>query len=261
MTICIPTGTDWSCAGWTADALATMREDEAEALLLDKSEAFAWSLLASLTAYRIGTCPITVRPCATRCAPTGALSLNGHWPLTTIGQFYPYISGGAWYNACLHSSGSCECTELSEVILPGPVGAITEIMLNGEELPRSAYRVDNGSRLVRLDGEKWPACNDGTFTVTYYRGAAPNIMTRAAAGALAYEFYKGCKGEECRLPNNVISATGNGLSYDMEALDVTEGASIPEVMAVVRIYNPHGLKSAPAVASPDAYMTRMTTWS
>ena len=183
-------------------------------------------------------------------------------PEATIGRLNPYISGGLWYNACgCGPHSACECDNLSTVMLPGPVGAITNVSIAGVTLPREAYRVDNGGILVRLDGESWPACNDGTFTVTYYRGAAPNIMTRAAAGALAYEFYKGCKGEECRLPNNVISSTGNGLSYDMEALDVTEGASIPEVMAVVRIYNPHNLKSAPAVASPDAYMTRMTTWS
>lgn len=271
MDICVPE-VDWSCK-WTLEDLAQAREDEKVAHQIDRAEAFAWSTLAALTAYRIGTCPITVRPCAARCVPAGgylAAPVRGGGyaglPVTQIGRLSPYISGGVWYNACgCRTAGDCGCTTLSEVILPGPVGSIVSVSIDGATLDRSAYRVDNGDRLVRLDGEAWPGCQDMAdsdgFQVTYYRGAAPNIMTRAAAGALAVEFLAACNGESCRLPWNITSMARNGESYEMGDGDIDSIADgIPEVAAVVRIYNPYGLKSQPFVASPDMYGTRASTW-
>lgn len=270
MEICYPDGADWSCM-FDEDKLAEMRADPAESEKLSFAEALAWSLLASLTAYRIGTCPVTVRPCAARCVPGGSflaapVRSQGTWVSgSRIGG--PYISGGNWYNACgCRTQNDCSCSALSEVILPGPVGAIVSVFIDGVEVPRAAYRVDNGDRLVRLDGEQWPACQDmtaiGGFKVTYYRGAAPNLITRVAAGALAREFYLACNGEACRLPWNISNMARQGESYDFgEKTGVDAVAdSIPEVAAVVRIYNPYGLKAQPIVASPDMYSTRTTTW-
>lgn len=273
MTICIPPDTDWSCK-WSADELAEKLAIPAEAALIERAEAFAWSLLASLTAYQIGTCPITVRPCAARCAPAGSYMVapvggGGQLPIPVIGRMSPFISGGVWYNSCgCARPNDCSCTVLSEVILPGPVGRMVSVVLDGVELDRTAYRIDNGNRLVRTDGEPWPSCQDmvandgeGTFLVTYYRGAAPNAMTRAAAGALASEFYASCTGGACRLPWNVTQASRQGESYDFGEGGL-EGVAdtIPEVAAVVRIYNPYGLKSRPRVMSPDAPKARVTTW-
>lgn len=267
MTICIPSNTDWSCK-FTDTELADARADLAVSRLLDKAEAFAWSLLAALTAYRIGTCPITVRPCAAGCDATGSLyaPVDGSFAPGVIGR--PYISGGRWYNACGCRS-ACSCDTVHEVSLPGPVGAIVSVQLDGVTLDPSAYRVDNGNQLVRTDGEPWPICQrmgaepteEGTFAVTYYRGAAPNLMTRAAAGVLAAEFYEACQGNPCRLPWNLQQATINGDQYDFgEGGAEGVAASFPEVAAVVRVYNPHGLKSPPVVASPDDYKARVTTW-
>lgn len=272
--ICVPAGTDWSCV-YDDETLAQMRAEPKTAAVLDRAEAFAWSLLAALTAYRIGTCPVAVRPCAARCTPdsnflAAPVRSSGSW-LPRVNAGGPYISGGNWYNACgCSSQKDCGCSTLSEVILPGPVGSIVSVTIDGEPLPRAAYRVDNGNRLVRLDGEAWPGCQDmaasaadaGSFVVTYYRGAAPNLMTRAAAGALAQEFYLACKGEACRLPWNLTSMARSGESYDFGDGGVDSVAdAIPEVAAVVRIYNPYGLKSQPFVASPDLYDTRTPTWS
>lgn len=274
MSICHP-ATDWSCR-FSMEELEELRANPAEEALLERSEAFAWSLLASLTAYNIGTCPVTVRPCAAGCLPQGGYTAapvrGGSYaaiPVVSIGRMSPYISGGNWYNACGCSTSDCSCTSISEVLLPGPVGRIESVMLGGVPLDRSAYRVDNGYRLVRTDGEPWPACQDmaaasgeeGSFEVTYYRGAAPNIMTQAAAGALADEFYKSCKGETCRLPWNITSRTVQGDSMDFGEGGIDGVAeSIPEVAAVVRVYNPNGLKTRPAIYSPDARKTRTTTW-
>lgn len=268
--ICYPSDTDWSCA-FTPDELVEIRSTPEGSAALDRAEAFGWSLLAALCAYRLGTCPITVRPCVSRCLPggsfTGAIAGGSGIPSAlSIGRMSPYISGGSWYNAC-GCRTSCSCTALSEVILPGPVGGIASVYVGGELLPRGSYRVDNGSRLVRVDGGEWPACQDMTlsdedgFSVTYYRGSRPNAITKAAAGALANEFYLACAGAECRLPNNVTNAARQGESYNMELPSFFDGdTNIPEVDAVVRIYNPYRLKSVPTIASPDDDVTRVPTW-
>lgn len=275
--ICYPPDTDWSCR-WTAAELAEHRADPVMGPSIEVAEAFAWSLLASLTLYRIGTCPITVRPCAERCAPPGSFRTaiarggnTGALPVGTIGMLNPYITGGRWVNGCGCRSGGCGCEALSEVILPGPVGSITEVWIDGAALPRGAYKVLNGNRLVRTDGGEWPACqslalNDHdpeAFSVTYYRGAAPNIMTKRAAGVLANEFLLACDGDEsCRLPYNVTRAVRGGESYEFEETDFAAGnTGIPEVQALIRIYNPSGLKTPVFVASPDTYETPVTTWS
>lgn len=272
--ICVPPDTDWSCR-WTEEELEGQREDEVMGAMIERAEAFAWSLLAALTNYRIGTCPITVRPCAARCAPPGSYwtaparrGSGGSLAVGRIGMFNPYISGGRWFNACGCGGGDCGCSSLSSVILPGPVGSITEVWLDGVLLDPSQYRVMNGDRLVRVDGEPWPACQDMAasdhegFSVSYYRGAAPNVMTRAAAGVLANEFLLSCEGSECRLPANLTRASRGGESYEFQPQDFS-GADlgIPEVSAIVRIYNPNGLKSPVIVASPDAYLTTTPSWS
>jgi hypothetical protein len=267
MTICYPSTTDWSCAFDQAE-LQALRDVPASAHNLAVSEAFAWYLLASLTGYRIGVCPVTVRPCASRCAPSGTWLVAPVSRASTaalggrIGLLNPFISGGVWYNAC-GCRDQCECTNLPAVDLPGPVGKIESVMLEGVELDPTAYRVEDGSRLVRTDGEPWPACNDGTFEVTYYRGAAPNIMIERAAGILAHEFYLSCEGGACRLPSNVVRASRGGESYEFQPTDFPDGQTdIPEVNAVIRIYNPNGLKMPVTMASPETVGTggRMTTW-
>ena len=65
------------------------------------------------------------------------------------------------------------------------------------------YKIDNGDRLVRIDGNVWPIAQDltaettepDTFAVTYFRGSAPTLMDDWAAGLLAYEFARACAGE------------------------------------------------------------------
>lgn len=367
--ICYPDTTDWSC-------LPTTVLEELDPAMKERAEALAWSTLAALTAYQIGTCPITVRPCLASCNPTGidsAIAYGGHTnslPVRQIGTFSPHIdSGGQWVNACgCKNSGECSCTQLCEAFLPLPVGAITSVRIDGAVLDPSAYRVDNGYRLVRTDGECWPKCQDmagpggpqyepvvivnpanrltftrvgqtvtilveptvpaingaflgalpwpvgassqtpartaaggqvgmftltdkgpnvggsaspgwvpftviytttaaagpndalGTFEVSYYRGAAPNVMTSYAAGVLAWEFYQACSGNECRLPSGVTAVTRQGVSFQIAQGMFTSGLTgIREVDAVISIYNPNGLTAPPSVSSPDRRPARMTT--
>lgn len=275
MTICIPSDTDWGCA-FTDEELTSMRQDPGTARTMERSEAFAWGTLAALTAYRIGVCPVVIRPCARRCAPQGTwmeavVGTANSIPVRTIGStFTPHMEGGVWVNSCgCDSSDSCSCRSLSEVILPGPVGDIVEILVDGVALDPAAYRVDNGNRLVRQDGGTWPIWQDmslptgavGTFSVEYYQGAAPNEITRYAAGILAAEYYKGCTGGKCRLPRGVVSVERRGVSYEMEPNFMASLRSWPEIAPVVAMFNPYELKTAPRVLSPDGpSRARRQTW-
>lgn len=278
MSICYPSDTDWGCA-YTEAQLVEMRADPVKAAVMRRSEALAWYSLASLTAFQIGVCPTTIRPCAARCAPAGSWmeapvggASTAGLPRQSIGGvFTPYVTGGIWVNGCGCSPSSCSCSQLSEVILPGPVGGIESVVLDGEILDPSTYRVDNGNRLVSLVADRpWPGCQDmmanegeGTFLVTYYRGAAPNEMTQFAAGILASEFYKSCTDGKCRLPIGVQKVVRGNAEYTINVALFEGGVTkIREVDAVINIYNPYKLKSAPRVLTPEAHTSgaRTRTW-
>lgn len=264
-TICIPDGTDWSCR-FNETELA-----EQDPIMIEVAEAFGWTVLAALSNYRIATCPITVRPVIQRQCdlPTYRTAIVRGGDARALGYGAgPFISGGQWFNGCGCQS-ACHCSSIPTVQLPGPIGAILSVRVDGADLPRSAYRVVAGDKLVRTDGGTWPVCQDLTatdadgFTVTYYRGAAPNPMTRRAAGVLANEFLLSCEGDAaCRLPNNLRSASRQGESYDFTQIDYAEGdTGIPEVQAIIRIFNPNKLTHPVIVASPDDYGQAVTTWS
>jgi len=274
--MCYPSTTDWSCA-YTDEQLEEMRADPATLKVMQRAEALAWYTLASLTAYQIGVCPTTVRPCAAGCRAPGTwmvstLKSSGYsaLPLVSIGSFTPHVGvNGQWVNSCgCNSAADCSCSALCEAILPGPVGSIESVRVDGVTLAATAYRVDNGDRLVRTDGACWPVCQDFSssspdsgFWVTYYRGAQPNALTEYAAGVLATEFFKACSGSKCRLPSGVTSVTRQGVSYTIVAGSFPGGfTGIHEVDAVIRIYNPHALTTPSRVISPDRPAPRQTTW-
>lgn len=266
MDVCVPAGTDWGCA-FSPEEIATMREDAATAAQMDLAEAKAWSWLATLTADRVGVCPIIVRPCAAGCsaagtwtqATAGASSFYGP-PAGRTAAYQPWINAqGAWVNGCGCSGTECGCSSLSEVILPGPIGKVVEVWRNGAVMAPETYRVDNGNRLVLLiEGDSWPTCQDlmqdahgpEAFSVTYYRGAAPSALILNAAGRLAVEFLKDCQDRPCALPKNMTSMNRAGVQITMEDEDGLTG--MDDVDAVIRRLNPYLLKTAPRIVSPDS---------
>lgn len=267
--ICYPDGADWTCA-YTAEELVQMRADPETLARMERSEALGWSTLSALTGYRVSLCPTTVRPCAARCNPQTyyAAPLPGGGGTVVPGSPGPYMSGGTWYNGCGCSSPTdCSCSYVPEVFLPTEVSTIASVILDGATLDPSAYRVDNGTRLVRTDGGDWPLCQDmsensgvGTFLVSYYTGVGPNDLLRYAAGVLATEFYKACGGGKCRLPSGVTSVTRAGVSMEIPSGLFPGGATgINEVDAIIRIYNPFALKAASRVLSPDRPRGRVQT--
>jgi hypothetical protein len=259
--ICYPSGTDWTCV-YTPEEIA-----ELDPTVKERSEALAWASLSALTGYRVSMCPVTIRPCLAGCN-------QGTWYVAPVTDgvspgslLQPYISNGKWYNGC-GCKTDCSCTTLCEVLLPSEVGGIEQVWLEGAVLDPSAYRVDNGNRLVRTDGECWPSCQDmnedaegpSAFSVSYYPGVAPNDLLRYAAGILAAEYYLACSGRECRLPNGVTTIARAGMTITVNSNMFDQGGTgITEVDSIIRIYNPYGLRSRPRVMSPDRPRGRITT--
>lgn len=260
MSLCYPSTTDWSSRFSDAE-LAENRADAKMARQIERAEMLAWYTLASLTAYRIGVCETVVRPCAARPRWYGTYKeapAFGALPALTIGRVVG--DGIFWTSVCGHGVDDCSCVALSEVVLPGPVGRVTSVRVDGVVVDPSLYRLLPGGRLVSL-GVPWPVCQDmradvdevGSFAVTYFRGAAPNALTEGAAGILAAEFLLAITGSgKCRLPAGVQTVSRGGVTYQVQSGLFENGMTgIREVDAVIRIYNPHGMKMAPTVISPD----------
>lgn len=227
----------------------------------------AQGILSALVVKPYGLCTSVVRPCARRCATAGGyLPLAGGW-------FAPALVGGHVVNGCGCTGAGCSCGPLSEVLLPGPVHAVTAVSVDGQPVPASAYRVDDGLRLVRVDGQTWPSCqrldlpptDAGTFAVEYQRGREVPAGAQRALAALMVELHKAqCGDQTCRLPAKVTSVVREGVTYSM--LDDPAGlldqrkTGIPEVDLWLAAENPYKARSAMGVWSPDLPNPRRQTW-
>lgn len=180
----------------------------------------AAEVLWSMSGRQVGECDMTIRPCASSCF--------GDWPF--IGQWWqlgqyprPLFYNGVWYNmTCGNGCGrSCSCTFVSEVDLPAPVTAITSVLVDGVLLPSTAYRVDDGRKLVRVDGGRWPMCNDlskadtevGTWSVSLSYGVPLNATGRLAWAELTQQVAKtlACD-DDCSFGKPVQSVVRQGVT-------------------------------------------------
>lgn len=219
---------DPACLGDAWDLLTT--EVQERSLLL------ASSSLQMLTYYRVGTCPITIRPCPTE--PRCGCGWN------------PHIRDGQWYNDC-----PCEttCAPLSEIDIPGPVGYIDSLLIDGVavDLWNGDWRLDDGHLLV-WQGEGTspvPSTQDlnkpdtevGTWSITYSRSYPVLADARLAVAYLAMEFSKACQPKaKCSLPRGVTSVVRNGVSFSIEA------GLFPNGLTGIDIVDQFILKWAPA---------------
>ena len=194
---------------------------------LDKWEAFdpevqeralilATGALQLLTYNRVGACPITIRPCppTPRCGCRVAFQPN----LGVDGQ---------WRNQppCGHP-----CAPLSEYEIPGPVGYIESLKIDGEEidLHDGNWRLDNGHLLVwqgsgpsplpdYQDLNK-PDTEVGTWSLTYSQSYPVTATGRIALGALAIEMARACSpSTKCSLPKGVQSVVRRGISMTIDS--------------------------------------------
>lgn len=236
----------------------------------DRAVMMAVEALRMLTGYRVGGCPVTLRPCAKGCTPGTWRTYPVSGPTSIpVRGWQPVLSSGTWLNiGCGCGTHGCSCTTVSEVILPSGAASVTDVFVDGLMLPDDAYRVDNGNRLVRLDGGTWPLCQDmtlepdavGTFAVIYTPGVAPGKMGALAAGLLAVEFAKACSGQSCSLPSRAKQVARAGVTIDLSPGAFPDGMTgIREADLFIQRLNPHALRAPSTVWSPDVKYPRATT--
>lgn len=259
---CWPIDTTCLGTGWNAY----------NADIQEQATTLAVETLRMLTGYRVGGCPVTIRPCREPCADLGTWMTfpvaGGGAP---IRGWQPALASGVWVNiTCACTYRDCECWPLEQITLPGSAATVTEVKVDGVALDPADYRVD-GSRLVRVDGDVWPTCQDlslpdtavGTWAVTYTPGPLPGALGARAAGRLAGEFAALCSGGDCALPANVRTVSRQGVVMDLVAEngDLWPGGltGLRDVDVFIRRWNPHALKTASAVWSPDLRYPRTMT--
>lgn len=214
------------------------------------------------TGRQFGTCTVTIRPCKrSDCVGDRYDQIwTSNWPAY---GWVPVLVDGNWINAVCGCGNDCSCGQLCEADLPSPVCSVETVMVDGIELDPSAYRVDDFKRLVRIDGDCWPRCQnlaapdteEGTWSVTLtYGREVPELVLRGAA-EIACELLKGCMGQPCKLPQRVTNVTRQGVSISMEQAQAfwkegRTGFYLADL--AISTYNPSGLKRSSSVFSPDA---------
>jgi hypothetical protein len=204
--------------------------------------------LRTLTAGRVGNCPVELRPCVE--SPCG--TCTGYY---AGGILNPRVVDGRWTNVSCNPQG-CSCDPLSEVVLPGEAHGI-EVWVDGEQF--DAWK-QYGNRLVRTDGMAWPSCQDytvdgrkpGAFSVRYTPGEDPGQAGAWAYSTLACEYAKACCGKKCRLPSSVTSISRQGVTMELASGLFDQGLTgIREVDVYIASVNPNRLKVPSRVWSPD----------
>jgi len=241
---------------WDADPEVWPVEAKANA------DALAVMTLRMLTGYRVGGCPVTVRPCRDACRGQTwrtfpVLASSGS--AAGVG-WVPQLQSGTWVNmACGCGQAGCSCTTVCDLVLPGEPSQVTAVWQDGLLVDPSAYRLD-GNRLTRIDAACWPLCQDmtaaddadGAFAVTYYPAARPDGLASWAAGRLACEYVKACTGGDCALPPTVTQLARAGVTYSLDpGLFATGLTGLRDVDAFILRWNPNLLKGPSLVWSPD----------
>jgi hypothetical protein len=229
--------------------------------LLCRAMTLAWDTLRTLSGGQVGNCPVLVRPCLTApCSVCEGAMLQPR--LVKTGD-----CEACWTNGPACGGSGCSCEPLSEVVLPGRVAEVLRVTVDGLPLDPSAYRLDNGSRLIRADGGAWPSCQYmsrevdqvGTMGIWYMPGVKPDAAGLWAAGVLTCEFAKACSGGKCRLPSAVTSISRQGISMELSTGMFPDGMTgIREVDAYLTSLNPNAIRVPPRVWSPDLPQHRYT---
>ncbi|RDI32458.1 hypothetical protein DEU38_103191 [Rhodococcus sp. AG1013] len=235
----------------------------ADATPEDKARAgeLAVHVLWSLTGRIFGLVESTVRPCF---GPRDGSTYRGTAGGGSDAYWWPGLINQTWSVGGCGCTPGCNCVGPSEVALPGPVHSIVRVLVDGEVVPASAYRIKNSRWLIRVDGMPWPQSQNltagdnavGAFTVTYLQGIEAPLGGQLAAGDLAVEFLRARKSDgRCKIPDRAISVSRQGVDIQMVDAQVlfeqglTGIASVDQWIASV---NPHKIKSRPRVFSPDS---------
>lgn len=210
--------------------------DEAALVIREAAIELASSILWALSGRQFGACPVIARPCPQSCAMP---VYSGQWRTTSCG-----------------CAVRCSRAAPSVVHLPGPVGEVLTVAVDGINLAPSEYVLE-GEYLYRADGTAWPAQDlarpngaDNTWSVTYTRGHPVPRGVGRLTGILAAEFVNACTGGKCRLPRNVESVSRRGVSYQMvDPAEIYQNGKtgLSEVDLWLSAVNPNAIMQAPRV--------------
>lgn len=241
------TVTDGPCEPWAdADAIfavppltgvAAASRDYALAV---ECVAAASRILFALTGRRYpGICRAVVRPC------------RRSW---------------GWCSCFTDDRAYCRCgAGVDEIVLGSgyPLVGVAEVRVDGTALASSAYRIDDDTSLVRIDGGSWPTSQDlsadpasdpATFQVTYWYGRnAPPDGVLAARHLAAQLYAASTAGVECSLPQQVRSKTLQGVELELIGPeDFTDGETGIETVDRFLQADRYGIANQGlAVVSPD----------
>jgi hypothetical protein len=228
----------------------------------------ATDLLFLATAQRFTSCSVTLRPCRDDCS-TAPWGISGYGYPQWWDSGYPWPvnrGGGIWVNmVCGICGDGCSCASVSQVLLPGPVQSISQVLVDGVVLtPGVDYRVDDYRKLVRLGGAEWPVCNnynladteEGTWSVTTVYGEPfpEDGLGVIAMGQLVCAFIVALTGGECGLPSNITELTRQGITMsfnDVNEVLETGFTGLGWVDQFIRRYNPSGLAARSFVYDLD----------
>lgn len=238
---------------WPEEALAA--KNAATPDQVERAENLAAASLRSLTLNRVGGLPRTVMPAGRTCTS----------PVMKRDMFYPvplYPSSADLLKAC-NCAMYCACSGVNAVLLAAPVGDILEVKVDGVVLDPASYHVEDGERLIRHGiGATWPACGGKDFTVTYLNAYKVDAMGAYAGGVLAWEFLKALTGgKNCRLSARATAVSRQGINMELTPGMFPDGTTgLEEVDVYLRLWNPNGIKQAPAVYSIDTPRQREVSW-
>lgn len=229
-------------------------------------QAMAVRFLWAATGKQFGLCENTYRPCRRDCDGS-----SWGWPIGV--PFIPWRVNGDWVNlSCSSCPGECGCGGAVSEVRLSQVEAVTNIRINGVDLsgdPADHVAVYDRRRIVRVDGEQWPGCQNlanpdgmGTWSITVLQGLPVPAGGDLMAGMLACEFAKACLGaKDCRLPRNVQQLARQGVTVTFEQF-----ANLPSLLtglfevdawiAQARTVAYQG----PSILSPDRPRASRMTW-
>lgn len=239
-------------------ALPQPTDDDYEDAVQDQKDAIklAVDTLWAASGRQFGVCETTVRPCV---------------PGTTRGQRREYLGRGyggyayaVWDGSGWGSDTGCGCDGACEwygdraAHLPGPVVHDDEhlitVVINGDVIANTDWVLE-GDVLYRV-GEAWPKQNmnrasgeDGTWSVTYWRGQpVPRGVGRYVC-ILAAEILKASNGEKCELPANARRVVRQGISLELDPLAILSGGrtGILVIDRWLQSVNPNKLMQPPSV--------------
>lgn len=198
------------------------RQDDWNALDLDVQQqalALASNTLHALVAGRVTNCPVTVRPCPPGC------------------------------RTCRY--GCLSCTSGCELDIPGVVGKLLGVKVDGTDLPLDDFRVDDDHIIVYQGTGKCPFLSrqnlsqrddaEGTWSITYLPGYPVDSSGARAVTHLALEFAKLCSedGGECELPKGVQAVVRFGMTYEVDdALFPGGQTGLGSVDTYIDLWNP-----------------------